>query len=119
MASIRGYHDSFSILWNDILPLFVFIGAGWFLDSRFKIDIATYSRLTVMVVLPCFIFSSMYQYQGSGADMAVIPAAMILLLLMYLLSGVFPNFFPFPVKSGMSSRRCPPFPTPATSGQRW
>ena len=84
----------FSILWNDILPLFVFIGAGWFLDSRFKIDISTYSRLTVMVVLPCFIFSSMYQYQGSGADMAVIPAAMILLLLMYLLSGVFSKFLP-------------------------
>ena len=46
----------FSILWNDILPLFVFIGAGWFLDSKFKIDISTYSKLTILVVLPCFIF---------------------------------------------------------------
>ena len=29
------------ILWDDILPLFAFIGAGVFLDSKFKIDIST------------------------------------------------------------------------------
>lgn len=109
----------FSILWNDILPLFVFIGAGWFLDSRFKIDIATYSRLTVMVVLPCFIFSSMYQYQGSGADMAVIPAAMILLLLMYLLSGGLSKFLPLSGEERDEFKAVSTFPTPATSGQRW
>ena len=28
------------ILWDDILPLFAFIGAGVFLDSKFKIDIS-------------------------------------------------------------------------------
>ena len=37
------------ILWDAILPLFAFIGAGVFLDSKFKIDISTYSRLTIWV----------------------------------------------------------------------
>lgn len=76
-----------SILWNDILPLFVFIGAGWFLDSKFKIDISTYSRLTVMVVLPCFIFFSLYQYSGGTGEMAAALAAILLLALQYLLSA--------------------------------
>lgn len=77
----------FSILWNDILPLFVFIGAGWFLDSKFKIDISTYSKLTILVVLPCFIFYSLYGYRGSGMEMAAVAAAVLLLLVQFLLSG--------------------------------
>ena len=77
----------FSILWNDILPLFVFIGAGWFLDSKFKIDISTYSKLTILVVLPCFIFYSLYGYRGSSMEMAAVAAAVLLLLVQFLLSG--------------------------------
>lgn len=77
----------FSILWNDILPLFVFIGAGWFLDSKFKIHISTYSRLTVMVVLPCFIFFSLYQYSGGSGELMAALAAILLLVLQYLLSA--------------------------------
>lgn len=76
-----------SILWNDILPLFVFIGAGWFLDSKFKIHISTYSRLTVMVVLPCFIFYSLYQYSGGSGELMAALAAILLLVLQYLLSA--------------------------------
>lgn len=76
-----------SILWNDILPLFVFIGAGWFLDSKFKIHISTYSRLTVMVVLPCFIFFSLYQYSGGSGELMAALAAILLLVLQYLLSA--------------------------------
>lgn len=75
------------ILWNDILPLFVFIGAGWFLDSKFKIHISTYSRLTVMVVLPCFIFFSLYQYSGGSGELMAALAAILLLVLQYLLSA--------------------------------
>ena len=76
-----------SILWNDILPLFVFIGAGWFLDSKFKIHISTYSRLMVMVVLPCFIFFSLYQYSGGSGELMAALAAILLLVLQYLLSA--------------------------------
>ena len=77
----------FSILWNDILPLFVFIGAGWFLDSKLKLDISTYSKLTILVVLPCFIFYSLYGYRGSSMEMAAVAAAVLLLLVQFLLSG--------------------------------
>lgn len=74
------------ILWDDILPLFAFIGAGVFLDSKFKIDISTYSRLTIWVVLPCFIFYTMYRYHFESDDLLMIPAVLILLAVMYFLS---------------------------------
>ena len=48
------------ILWNDILPLIVFLAAGWFMDSKFKLDLNTYAKLVTRVVLPAFIFYSMY-----------------------------------------------------------
>ena len=44
------------ILWNDILPLIVFLAAGWFMDSKFKLDLNTYAKLVTRVVLPAFIF---------------------------------------------------------------
>lgn len=105
----------FPILWNDILPLFVFIGAGWFLDSKFKIDISTYSKLTILVVLPCFIFYSLYGYRGSGMEMAAVAAAVLLLLVQFLLSGGLGRFFTSRRESSMNSGRYPPFPIPAIS----
>lgn len=76
----------FQILWNDILPLFVFFGMGWFLDSKFKIDILTYNKLTLQVVLPGFIFYSVYLYEPTRADWLLIPSALVLLMGMYLIS---------------------------------
>ena len=81
------------ILWNDLFPLFVFIGCGWFLDSKFKLDISTYTKLTIYVVLPCFVFFSMYKYQPSPADLALLPAGLILLALSYVISQGISHFF--------------------------
>lgn len=76
----------FQILWNDILPLFAFFGMGWVLDSKFKIDILTYNKLTLQVVLPGFIFYSAYLYEPAAADWLLIPSSLVLLMGMYLIS---------------------------------
>ncbi len=80
------------ILWNDILPLFAFIGCGWFLDSKFKIELSTYTKLTIYVVLPCFIFFSIYQYQPQPHDWGLVPAAVLLMILLFALSGFVARF---------------------------
>lgn len=69
------------ILWNDILPLLIFIAAGWFLDSRFKLDLNTYTKLTTRAVLPVFIFYSIYCYVPDTSTTLLIPAALALFLL--------------------------------------
>lgn len=83
----------FQILWNDILPLLVFMGCGWFLDSKFKMDISTYTKLTIYVVLPCFVFFSMYKYQPSPSDLAMVPAALLLLVLLFMISRLVSPYF--------------------------
>lgn len=70
----------FEILWNDILPLAVFLAAGWFMDSKFKLDLNTYSKLVTRAVLPAFIFYSMYLYRPDGAAAILLPAGIVLLL---------------------------------------
>ena len=82
------YMTVLSIIWNDILPLLVFVWAGWFLDSRFKLDLGTYSKLIVLVMLPCFIFFNLYRYEGSEADLLLLPAAILLMILQYILSAI-------------------------------
>ena len=76
----------FHALWNDILPLLVFVGAGWFLDSKFKLQISTYTRFITYIVMPCFVFFSIYKASLIASDLVVLPAAALLLLVMLTLS---------------------------------
>ncbi len=76
----------FHTLWNDILPLLVFVGAGWFLDSKFKLQISTYTRFITYIVMPCFVFFSIYKSSLSASDLMVLPAAALLLAVMLTLS---------------------------------
>ena len=48
------------IISNNILPLIVFIAIGYILDIIFTLDVKTLNKLTFFVVLPSFIFYSVY-----------------------------------------------------------
>ena len=73
---------------NNIVPLFAFLAAGWYLDWRFPIDLKTYSVLTSRVVLPGFIFYAMYLYQPNGSEFFLLAAAAALLVVTSLTGGV-------------------------------
>lgn len=68
------------ILCNDILPLLFLAGAGYLLDSKFKLELLTYRKVTICAVLPSFIFYSMVQYQPDENAFYLIPAGVLLLL---------------------------------------
>lgn len=74
------------IVWYDILPLIVFVAAGWFLDGKFRLDEETYRKLTSYVVLPCFVFYNLDQYGGMTSWTWLLPAAAGLLLVLYGIS---------------------------------
>lgn len=80
--------EIFQILCNDILPLLFFMGMGWLLDSRFKLDLNTYRKIVIWIVLPSFIFYSMAEYRPEPTAVFLIPAAVLLLLLLHLFSGL-------------------------------
>ncbi len=78
--------DILQILCYDILPLLFFIGAGYLLDSHFPLDLNTYNKLVIWVILPCFIFYSMAQYAPDWSTVVLVPAFIVLLLAAWLLS---------------------------------
>ncbi len=81
------------ILWDGILPLIVLIGAGIFLDSRFKIDLSTYNKLIIWVTLPCFVFYGIYNYIPSYSSLVLVPLAIVLIILQYFCSSIFAKLF--------------------------
>lgn len=76
------------IIWFDVLPILVFLGGGWFLASKFKIEVKTYEIVITRVVLPCFVFFSLYQVKLSANDFLVLPAALLLTAILLVLSAV-------------------------------
>lgn len=73
------------IIWFDLLPLLVLIGAGWFLESRFRVGGGTYGILISRAVLPCFIFYNLYRYM-EAEYICLLPAAAVLFLLLFGIS---------------------------------
>ena len=48
------------IIVDNIFPLLTFMLIGYILDVKYRVNVAALSKLTVFVVLPCFIFYSIY-----------------------------------------------------------
>ena len=48
------------IITDNILPLLAFVVIGYLMDRKFHLDIASLTKLTFYIVLPCFIFYSIY-----------------------------------------------------------
>ncbi len=80
--------DIIQILCYDVLPLLFFIGAGFLLDAKFPLDIKTYNKLVIYIVLPCFIFFSMVQYKPSEEAYLLVSAEILLLVTMSALSAL-------------------------------
>ncbi|MHB1296598.1 MAG: AEC family transporter [Anaerolineae bacterium] len=62
------------ILVNNILPAFLVMGAGWFLDRKSHIEIKSISRLAIYVLTPCLIFSSVSQSSVNPAEFGLMIA---------------------------------------------
>lgn len=75
-----------SILCYDVLPLLFFIAAGFWLDTKFRIDLATFNKLVIYVVLPSFIFFSMVQYRPGKEAWQLVLAEIFLLITMSAIS---------------------------------
>lgn len=50
----------YQIITDNILPLLVFVAIGYLMDRKFNMNVASLTKLTFYVVLPCFIFYSIY-----------------------------------------------------------
>lgn len=80
--------DILYIIWFDVLPILIFLGGGWFLAGKFKIEVKTYEIVITRVVLPCFVFFNLYQVPPTTSDLLLLPAALLLTAILFVLSAL-------------------------------
>lgn len=81
------------ILSNDILPLLIFIVIGYLIDMKFKLDLNTYNRLTIFVILPSFIFYSIYEFTPTASTGVLVACAAAILIVQGFFAGVLARLF--------------------------
>lgn len=85
------------IIVDNILPLLVFVVIGYFLDKKFHLDVSTVTKLTVNIVLPGFIFYSIYVAKLDMTMFHVFLLSAALMVIMGILGEVIGHLFRFPL----------------------
>ena len=73
------------IITDNILPLLIFVAIGYFMDRRFRLDVNSLTKLTFYIILPCFIFYSIYV---AKIDFSLFHVFIISLVLMAMLGAI-------------------------------
>lgn len=73
------------IITDNILPLLIFVAIGYFMDRRFRLDVNSLTKLTFYIILPCFIFYSIYV---AKIDFSLFYVFIISLVLMAMLGVI-------------------------------
>ena len=73
------------IITDNILPLLIFVAIGYFMDRRFRLDVSSLTKLTFYIILPCFIFYSIYV---AKIDFSLFHVFIISLVLMAMLGVI-------------------------------
>lgn len=73
------------IITDNILPLLIFVCIGYFMDKKFKMEVTSLTKLTFYVVLPCFIYYSIYV---AKMDMSMVQVFFLAFALMFMLGCI-------------------------------
>lgn len=73
---------------NSMVPIFMLIGMGILLDRKFKLDLYTLSKLNFFVLLPAFVFKSLYEAHFSWSTVEIILCAITVLIANYFIAHI-------------------------------
>ncbi len=65
---VRGTVLVLDVFTQVLLPILIMFGAGWALDRKWKLDLATVVKLNINVFVPCFIFYELTTKTVKGDD---------------------------------------------------
>ncbi len=78
------------------LPIIILIAAGFVFQKIFNVDIRTFSKLSIYLLVPVLVFTKLYGIDMSGEFFAqVVPFMLLLEVLMYLVAIIFSAIFRF------------------------
>lgn len=73
---------------NSMIPIFLLIGMGVLLDKKFKLDLYTMSKLNFYILLPAFVFKSLYEAKFTWSTLEIVLCAVCVLVLNYVMAHV-------------------------------
>ena len=85
------------IISDNIVPLLVFVAIGYLLDLRYHLDVISLNKLTFFVVLPSFIFYSIYVAEIDMTLLNVFLMAFVQMFLIALAAWSYGKFRGMPV----------------------
>ncbi|WP_296957330.1 AEC family transporter [uncultured Dialister sp.] len=84
------------IISDNILPLLVFVFIGYMLDRKYKLDVASFTKLTFFIVLPCFIFYSIYVAEIDISMLHVFLISLVVMICVGILATIAGRMRGFP-----------------------
>ena len=85
------------IISDNIVPLLVFVAIGYLLDLRYHLDVISLNKLTFFIVLPSFIFYSIYVAEINMTLLNVFLMAFVQMFFIALAAWVYGKFRGMPV----------------------
>jgi hypothetical protein len=84
------------ILEEILLPIIIMITAGFVFQKIFNVDIRTFSKLSIYLLVPVLVFTKLYGIDISGEFFVqVVPFVLLLELAMYVIAVIFSAIFRF------------------------
>lgn len=103
------------IISDNILPLLVFVAIGYFLDRRFTLNVTSLTKLTFYIVLPSFIFYSIYVAEIDMTLLNVFLMAFVQMFVIALAAWSYGKFRGMPVGKIECLKTAPCSPITETS----
>lgn len=75
-----------------MIPIFALIAVGVVMDRNFKLDVSTLSKLNFYILLPAFVFRSLYEAEFDNSSLEIVLCGILILFLNSLLASVICRF---------------------------
>lgn len=76
------------IIENTMLPIFLLIFIGYALDKKFGLDVKTLSKFMFYLVIPAFIFTSVYETEFPPASSGIIACIFIFMFICFIIANI-------------------------------
>ncbi|WP_010531911.1 AEC family transporter [Lentibacillus jeotgali] len=81
--------ELFTILVDILLPIFIIMGIGYFMQKKFELNLQTLAKLNIYFLVPGFIFVKLYSTEFSPRVFSLVVLFFVLLVLMlFILSKI-------------------------------
>ena len=64
----------FHIFWTSVVPILALVAVGFILDKKFNLDLRSLSKLNFFILLPAYVFRSLYTANLTLESVGTIPS---------------------------------------------